>query len=402
MTEKLVESLLRSQWATQERDTCGTLIERLRADDSVIVVPVIDAQERPVGLIDRGAALQMVSNPLHYAVYERRSVTLLMQDEFLAVDRSDTVARISALSVGQGMATAAGGFVITSEGRYQGIGLNADLLHYLVDSNEEKARELAEINAEMMDSVRYASRIQQGMLAPLDVMSARVGSLGVIWEPRDIVGGDVYWYHETPDGQRAAYALIDCTGHGVPGSLMSMLVVTAFNRVFAESPEVGPSQALQRVGDLVRSSLNQDRADCESNDGFDCGLFVIDRRVGTFTFAGARTNCFLVPRSSEPVVRLVADRQVLGYPGTQPHRAVEEFELPLADCATAVMASDGIMDQVGDAQRIAFGPRRFAQAIERHRQMPAQEMMRALAQEVTDWRGSQHRRDDKSALAVSF
>lgn len=402
MIEKTVKTILREQWSVKEQETCGIFIERLRKSEGVQIVPVLDKDDLPVGLIETTAALQAMSNPLHYSVCERRSLRMLMNEDFILVDENDTISHVSNLLISAGQGLGSGGFVITCEGRYEGIGLNSDLLYFLVESNEQKARELAAINAEMLDSVRYASRIQQGMLPNDDRLRHGVRSVGLIWEPRDIVGGDVYWSHVSEDGQRFCHALIDCTGHGVPGALMSMLVITSFNRVFAQTPDIGPAQALAQVGDLVRSALQQEREDCESNDGFDAGIVMVEPVQDRLVFAGARTNGYLIPKSNEPVVRLVADKQVLGYPGTEPHGLVEEFQLGLHDCATFIMASDGIFDQPGEAMRRAFGPRRFIEALEAHRRLDAQALVMKLSDVVTRWRGSEVRRDDLSAIAFSF
>lgn len=402
MIEKTVSTILRNQWTVLETDKCGSLIEKLRKNEDVQIVPVIDAQGTPVGLVDRTSALQTMSNPLHYSVCERRSVRMLMQDDFVIVDHAETISQVSTMIINHGLGLSSGGFIITENGLYKGIGLNTDMLYFLVESNEQKAVELAEINSEMVDSVRYASRIQQGLLPSLKILQTGVKSIGLIWEPRDIVGGDVYWCHISPDQQQIYHVLIDCTGHGVPGSLMSMLVITSFNRVFAETPTIGPAAALARVGDIVRSALHQDKENCESNDGFDAGIVLIDKARGCLIFAGARTNCYVIPNSDEFVIRLVADKQVLGYPGTKPHTVVDEFELQLADCNTLVMASDGIFDQPGQESRRAFGPKRFTEIIEENRKFEAKTLIDKLADKVTQWRGSEVRRDDLSAIAITL
>jgi len=402
MIEKSVNTILKDQWTARETETCGVLIEKLRKNEDIQIVPIVDAQGIPLGLVDRTSALQTMSNPLHYSVCERRNVRMLMQDDFIVVEHDETISHVSTMIINHGLGLSSGGFIITENGIYKGIGLNTDMLYFLVESNEQKAVELAEINSEMVDSVRYSSRIQQGLLPSMEKLHTGVKSVGLIWEPRDIVGGDVYWCYISPDQQQIYHVLIDCTGHGVPGSLMSMLVITSFNRVFAETPDVSPAAALARVGDLVRAALHQDQENCESNDGFDAGIVLIDKTRGVMIFAGARTNCYVIPNSTEFVVRLVADKQVLGYPGTKPHTVVEEFELKLTDCKTFVMASDGIFDQPGQESRRAFGPKRFTETIEENRQFEAKTLVSNLAEKVTKWRGTEVRRDDLSAIAITL
>ena len=216
-----------------------------------------------------------------------------------------------------------------------------------------------------------------------------------------MVGGDVYWRTEEDFEGTFTLALIDCTGHGVPGSLMSMLVVSVLNRIYSEKPEIGPGEALSKLGNLVRTALNQDREDCQSNDGFDAGLCKINTHKKTVSFSGARTNCFIVPKDGTPVVRLLGEKQALGYPGQVPYTPLEEYEMSLENCQTFFMASDGVLDQPGGENSRAFGPRRLLQHLESYRHMGAEALMMQTKTVVDQWRGQETRRDDVSALAFS-
>ncbi|NBV88162.1 MAG: hypothetical protein EBR88_01395 [Betaproteobacteria bacterium] len=401
LNTKLIKSILRDQWAVEEHEVCGPFINRIRELESVFIVPVIDRHGAPIGLIEKGAALNLASNPLHYSVFEKRSVRMLMQDEFASFESNTSIDEVSSALLARGGNLSRGGFLITEDGKYVGIGLNTDMLNYLVEANEEKAHALAEINSEIMDSVNYASRIQKSLLPNDDFMHEGLKSLGILWEPRDIVGGDVYW-RSPMHNNCFTLVLIDCTGHGVPGSLMSMLVVTSLSRVYAENPAIRPGEALARTGDLVRRSLNQDREGVTSNDGFDAGACMVDLTAQKVVFAGARTNCFVIPKTSESVIRLVGEKMALGYPGTEPHEMLEEVDVPLADCHLFAMGSDGIFDQPGGANRRAFGPKRWIEALEANRHESAEGLVRKLHDVVTDWRGQEVRRDDLSALAFSI
>jgi serine phosphatase RsbU (regulator of sigma subunit) len=182
---------------------------------------------------------------------------------------------------------------------------------------------------------------------------------------------------------------------------MSMLVVSVLNRIYSEKPEIGPGEALARLGNLVRMALNQDREDCQSNDGFDAGLCKVDKHNKTITFSGARTNCFVVPNDGSAVVRLSGEKQALGYPGQVPYTPLEEYQLQLENCQTFFMASDGVLDQPGGDKSLAFGPRRLIQHLESHRHFGAEALMMQTKTVVDTWRGRETRRDDVSALSFS-
>jgi serine phosphatase RsbU (regulator of sigma subunit) len=399
MIEKKVSTIFREQWSVPMTYKCGQLIEALRKDVTTVVVPVVDDAGVPVGLIDKQAALVLASNPLHYSVLQNKSVRGLMMDKYATFDENTSIDDVSSQMIEEGFSLSQGGFLITRDGQYIGIGANTDTLNYLVEANTQRAHEMAELNEEMMDSVKYASRIQTSLLPTREQLQAHFSSMDVIWDPRDIVGGDVYWRSEDVGKNHFTVALIDCTGHGVPGALMSMLVISTLKRVYSEEPDISPGNALAKLGNLVRSALNQDRDDCESNDGFDAGICKIDLANKKVIFSGARTNCFVVPRDNEPVLRVPGEKLALGYPGTTPYTALEEFELSYENYSLFTMASDGIFDQPGGPRRIAYGPKRFAELVEANRLGSAQQMMQSLYQAATEWRGQEVRRDDLSAMA---
>jgi serine phosphatase RsbU (regulator of sigma subunit) len=402
MIEQKVRSILRHQDGILETEKCGAIIANFRKDDDLLVLPVFDAEKKIIGLIDRQTVLTSASNPLHFSVYQNRSAKILFQEKFPIFDIETSIDNASQEMLNMGLSLSSGGFLIIENGEYAGIGINTDMLNYLVEANHARAEALAELHTEMMDSVNYAGRIQSSLLPNRLALQSGLRSVGVLWEPRDVVGGDVYWRTEEDHDGSFTLALIDCTGHGVPGSLMSMLVVSVLNRIYSEKPEIGPGEALSKLGNLVRSALNQDRDDCQSNDGFDAGLCKINKKTQTVAFAGARTNCFIVPKENVPVIRLLGEKQALGYPGQTPYVPLEEYELPLDTCQTFFMASDGILDQPGGDKSVAFGPRRLLQHIEKNRLMGAEALMMQTKVTVDQWRGSELRRDDVSALAFSI
>ena len=240
MIENTVSTICREQWSVSESEKCGAVIEALRKDSSVYVVPVTDEAGDPIGLIDKNAALIVASNPLHYSVMQNRSASNLMQDRYMRFDEGTSIDLVVNQLINEGFSLSQGGFIVTRNGHYVGVGVNTDTLSYLVNINNLRARELAKLNEEMTDSVRYASRIQGGLLPHKKLLHNKLSTIDVIWEPRDIVGGDIYWRSEENNKDFFTLGLIDCTGHGVPGALMSMLVVSNLNRIYSENENINP------------------------------------------------------------------------------------------------------------------------------------------------------------------
>jgi len=400
MIENTVSTICREQWSVSESEKCGAVIEALRKDSSVYVVPVTDEAGDPIGLIDKNAALIVASNPLHYSVMQNRSASNLMQDRYMRFDEGTSIDLVVNQLINEGFSLSQGGFIVTRNGHYVGVGVNTDTLSYLVNINNLRARELAKLNEEMTDSVRYASRIQGGLLPHKKLLHNNLSTIDVIWEPRDIVGGDIYWRSEENNKDFFTLGLIDCTGHGVPGALMSMLVVSNLNRIYSENENINPGAALAKLGNIIRAALNQDKENSESNDGFDAGLCKVDLINNKVIFSGARTNCFVTPKSSATsVLRIPGERKALGYPGNQPYEALEEFEISLDDFKLFTMVSDGILDQPGGPKHIAFGPKRLMELIENNRDTNASALIHDLHKVATEWRQDEVRRDDLSAMA---
>ena len=270
-------------------------------------------------------------------------------------------------------------------------------------SSAEKAEAVAQSAlSHHMDSVNYASRIQRGLLASDVVMNRRFSASGILWEPRDLIGGDIYW--TTPgDDNDFSIALIDCSGHGVPGALLSMLVSSSLDRIYHIDPQIDPGVALSKCGDLIRSLLNQDVLTAESDDGFDGAICRIDKSNNELFFSGARTNLYVVPSdSNSEVVRISGERRALGYSGIEPHDPLETCRLKINQGDKFLLVSDGVIDQVGHERGIAFGNKRLMEVLSRNRNKAPQAILDDVYESLAEWQGPELRRDDISACAFTL
>jgi serine phosphatase RsbU (regulator of sigma subunit) len=270
-------------------------------------------------------------------------------------------------------------------------------------SSAEKAEAVAQSAlAHHMDSVNYASRIQRGLLASDVVMNRRFTASGILWEPRDLIGGDIYW--TTPgDDNDFSIALIDCSGHGVPGALLSMLVSSSLDRIYHIDPKIEPGVALSKCGDLIRSLLNQDVLAAESDDGFDGAICRINKSNNELFFSGARTNLYVVPSNSKSaVVRISGERRALGYSGIEPHAPIETCRLKINQGDMFLLVSDGVIDQVGHERGIAFGNKRLIDVLSRNRNKAPQAILDDVYESLAEWQGPELRRDDISACAFTL
>ncbi len=124
-----------------------------------------------------------------------------------------------------------------------------------------------------MESVNYASRLQRSQLPSADRINGRFKSIDVIWEPRDTIGGDSWWISSSQHKGPFILAISDCTGHGVLGAMLSLLVSNSLERIYTNNLNPDPVIAIMLSDNYLRLGLNQDRNDSESDDGCDAAFF---------------------------------------------------------------------------------------------------------------------------------
>lgn len=277
--------------------------------------------------------------------------------------------------------------------------------HRLEQTVAERTRELVASKQELerqheivVDSIRYASRLQRAQLPRLQRLSGKFASFHAIWEPRDTIGGDVWWA-SLPDSEgRTLLAVADSTGHGVPGAMLSVLVSTSLERIHASQPTIDPGSALMALDASLRAGLNQDSDDAESDDGCDAAMVRIDPVRQVIEYAGAKL-ALLHLQEDGTVARVQASRLSLGY-REPPHERPHVHRIAYRRGDSFVLVSDGFTDQVGspDGTLRAYGYRRLQELLRRMAGRPAQDIADAMREDLRQWQGTQMRRDDVTAV----
>lgn len=255
--------------------------------------------------------------------------------------------------------------------------------------------ELEKANRYINDGIRYASRIQTALLPDQGALVGLVDELAVGWQPLDIVGGDYYWAGAF--GSKGVIAVMDCTGHGVPGAFMTAVVASSFSRILHHHGHDDPAEMLTQLNRLVKTALRQDRDSAVSNDGLDAGICVIDREAGIVTYAGARLP--LLVHGTDGFKLLRGDRMSLGYLDSPEDFRFTAHRVPVAPGEAFYLFTDGVTDQVGGDQRRLFGRRRLQDVLEEVADRPLTDQMDVLFQRLARWRGEERRRDDVTFLA---
>jgi serine phosphatase RsbU (regulator of sigma subunit) len=267
----------------------------------------------------------------------------------------------------------------------------------MLDREVARGAEIREAHHAIVESVSYASRIQRGLLPRPERLAASFADFAVRWEPRDVVGGDIYWVSAA--ARLPTIVLLDCTGHGVPGGFMTMLAISTLERVCAQHDDLGPAELLGRLNALTRTLLNQDGPGPSSNDGMDAAAVQIDAANGIATFAGAHLSLIVV--QGDRVRRVRGDKASIGYADSPADLRLAEARVPLDRATRLVLVSDGVIDQPGGPKQIAFGYERLRRSIARHRAGSLEDVLAGLKAEFDSYTQGEPRRDDVTMIAVA-
>ena len=271
---------------------------------------------------------------------------------------------------------------------YRGVGLD-------ISDIREKERQLAETNRNFGDSVTYASTIQRGLLPDADKLSAHLGNARAMWQPKDLVGGDFYWVKRISNIDYLVF--FDCTGHGVPGAFMTLIVTSVLDQIAVSVPAPPPAaRMLQLVHDGVCRQLGI-AADAPGHDGLDCAVVRLSRSEDSLEFAGASIDLFAIAATGE-VTRHRGARLTLGYRLHDKPLELTGQTVQIGDKGF-LMSTDGLITQVGETTRRVLGTRRFEDALAAARTNDPARLLRAAGRVLKGWQGREDRRDDVSVIA---
>ena len=245
-----------------------------------------------------------------------------------------------------------------------------------------------------MSSVHYASRIQEAMLPSRKALGAVLPEHFLIWEPRDIVGGDFFWCHET---DRGAYVIVgDCTGHGVPGAFMTLIACGLIDRHLRTNDLMTPGALLSAMHKDLQELLGQNEKNSETDDGLEAGVCFIDRASGQMTFAGSRFSLFAI--THDGIDEIKGDKAGIGYHRYSADTQFTETKVHVNATDRFILATDGLFDQVGGAKRRGFGKLRLREFINTHRTTHVTKQGDALRATLAGYQGDEYRRDDLTVL----
>ena len=273
-------------------------------------------------------------------------------------------------------------------------------LETLVDERTRQLRqthqELADTHRQVLDSIQYAQLLQQAMLPTPEMLAWAFADYFMIWRPRDLVGGDFYYCRI--DERGCLLALVDCTGHGVPGAFMTMAVNAALNHIASVMDITDPVLVLQALHREMQTILHQDDMGESFENGFDAGVCYWAWNEPLLYFAGARIDLYYQDPAT-PTTLIRGNRTSLGYRQTDPDWTLfSRHDLERIPGRTFYLTTDGLLDQAGGLKGHGFSRRRFQDVLQQGNGQPLPEQQAALEQALAAWQGERPQRDDIAVI----
>lgn len=268
----------------------------------------------------------------------------------------------------------------------------SDEVGTLIDA---RTHDLVVAKDEINSSIRYAAKLQNALLPrmfPGDI------DINVEWKPRDLVGGDIYFIKDLPD--RVYIAVVDCTGHGVPGAFLSIIARSHLDKAITPDDYQSAGSYLSKVHELLKDTLNRADQKNTSEEGFDGGVCIYYRNERRLEFAGAKASIFQV--KADGATETSGDRKSVG--STRMKEGFEYTTSIIHDSNGAfVMLTDGITDVMSAEERpIAFGRRRVLRLLQQATDQSPKSIVQSIMKSVDLYRGGAPFRDDLTLLAFSL
>ncbi len=263
-------------------------------------------------------------------------------------------------------------------------------------------KELTLSNRYTMESIRYASLLQRNLLPKPVQWQHKLPDLAVHWQPKDIIGGDIWWMSGAAVDDILSIGLIDCTGHGVPGAMTAMLVSNALERQCLATPGSTPQDYFAAIQQTLSQSFGAADQVTAIDNGCDLLLLQIDRERKTLKLGLGGIGLMLYRRKSQTVQWVESPRSGISAKLESLTRT-SGCELSYDAGDRLLFVTDGVTDQIGGPQNPrAYGYKRMQEVFSNSVNSSATAVVQALEHSVREWQGAQVRRDDVTILCVDL
>lgn len=259
---------------------------------------------------------------------------------------------------------------------------------------EEQKNIVEEKNKDILDSITYAKRLQDAILPPISEIKKRLPDSFILFKPKDIVAGDFYWMETSK--KNILIAAADCTGHGVPGAMISVVCSNALNRTVKEFGITEPGKILDKTRELVIETFEKSEGDIK--DGMDISLCSINTDDRVIQWAGAY-NPLLYTHDKE-LKELIPDKQPVGKHDRQTSFTTHIIHLSKGDML--YLFTDGYADQFGGPGGKKFKTKHLHELCTQIAHLETDEQIKVLEKTFEDWKGRLEQVDDVLVIGITL
>jgi PAS domain S-box-containing protein len=272
----------------------------------------------------------------------------------------------------------------------------------LVVSHDITERKMIELeiqakNKKITESINYAKRIQTAILPNTRLINRALPDSFILYKPRDVVSGDFPWFVQIKDD--IFIAAVDCTGHGVPGALLSLIGYFLLNDIVRSRKITEPGKILDLLDEGVTTTLRQDE-DSTTKDGMDIALCKINMVAGEVEYAGAHRPLYIMKNGVMEEVK--GNKFPIGGGIFKNQTNFTNTKVKLGKGDSIYFSSDGFPDQFGGIEGRKFGPKKTREMIEKVHKLPMQEAVHEFDREWEGWRGDTKQTDDVLLIGIKF
>ncbi|MEQ9062674.1 MAG: SpoIIE family protein phosphatase [Vicingaceae bacterium] len=267
----------------------------------------------------------------------------------------------------------------------------------LEDTNEL----IAQKNKDITASISYARRIQRSLMDSKDELGSYFKNSFIYYKPKDIVSGDYYWIQTlNKSSSKIAIAVADCTGHGVPGALVSVLGITFLRDIVNSSENMMPNKILSELNFRIIETFKQKDKEFSTKDGMDISLCLIDFEQRSICFSGAYRPMIII-RNNE-LIEIAGDKKPIGGTHFKEDREFTLHEEFYQSGDWIYMFSDGYVDQFGGEKKRKYMKKRFKEKLLEINPLSGSEQLDVIRGEMNAWKGDLEQIDDITVMGIQL
>lgn len=271
---------------------------------------------------------------------------------------------------------------------------------FKIELNESREK-LFEKNKEITDSINYAKKIQSAYMPGESVFHSLFEDAFLYFNPKDIVSGDFYWLYQMQKENSKHFnrfcAVADCTGHGVPGALMSVICCNALNEAVVNNKLNDTAAILQETRRIVKQNLKS-TYNSGQKDGMDIALIQLDTETGDLFYSGANNPAWVIQNNQ--ICELKPDKQPIGVHANEKDFSTQQMHLNKGD--TIYLFSDGYADQFGGPKGKKYKYKQLHELLLSNAHLPMQNQLHHLEKSFQNWKGQLEQTDDVCVIGIRF